>query len=258
MKIQISYKYYFFIFLLFLTLVLHAQEGITVTYHGRQGIPQIVKDLMANQGYSVPEMEFAYSLSIVNGESNYTLDSMLFRSYPEDFNKNLIWDRLVKKYNEKVFTFQRGVFIDGRCYKGDINYISNVVVDKQKRKSILGIDCYYAEYTVGNRIYEVWFTEDLPFTDGPIPLYNLKEVDIPLLPGLILEMNEITEGYSFVAVDIMVGEPRDLSNYSVNCEKTLPIGQYDAIAYRNLMSKIALSLNSNNIVLGQWYSAIKR
>ncbi|MFT5815191.1 MAG: GLPGLI family protein [Ulvibacter sp.] len=254
-NIKISFSFIVF-YTIFLSSIL-AQQSISVNYQGKIGFSKAYREALAFQGYSIPEVEWAYTLSISEGKSDYTLDSIVFRAVPEDFRTEIIWDRLSKRYNDKAFHYQRGVFTDGVCYQGEINYIKDVEIHRDKRRKILGLECYFAEYSIGERIYEVWYTEDLPYSDGPVQFYHLREIDIPLLPGLILEIDELTEGYSYKAVGISVESLRDLSDYTVKCDKILPIHKYDAITYRSLVEKYGKKLNSKNIIPNYWYSATR-
>lgn len=73
-------------------------------------------------------------------------------------------------------------------------------IDKKKTKNILGLNCYFASTKVGKDFHQIWFTNDLPYQDGPFPA--VKEYNYNL-PGLVLE-HIMGDGYTTTAVDITI------------------------------------------------------
>ena len=71
-------------------------------------------------------------------------------------------------------------------------------IDKTKVKNILGLSCYFASTQIGQDRHQIWFTNDLPYQDGPF--YAAKEYNRNL-PGLVLE-HTMGDGYTVAAVDI--------------------------------------------------------
>lgn len=244
--------------LMSITSFLMAQNNIAIVYQGRQELSKAGQDLMNAQGFPLPKMVSSYTLVIENGSSQLTLDSLMFQNTDDNFKKYLIWDRISKFYNNKKFNYQKGVFVDGRCYGGFVNYVSEVKIFKERSKSILGLKCYYAEYSVDNHEYEVWYTEDIPYTDGPFRLNEFNRVNVPLLPGVVLEMQESPDGSFFKAEDIYVGKIKNSSDYSIECNEYLPIVSYDKLSYRNMLEQHAFKLSGADIIVGKWYSAMKK
>lgn len=254
-----KYTIIFFVFWVVLlnSTTIFGQDAISIVYQGRQELSKAGQDIMNAQGFLLPKVVSAYTLTIRGGSSDYTLDSLVFQNTHENFKKYLIWDRIHKVYNENKYSYQKGVFIDGRCYESNINYVRELDIDKTQKKRILGLDCYFAEYDVDGHHYEVWYTEDLPYTDGPFILNEFNNVNLPLLPGVVLEIQESPNGSFFKATDIIVGENCNLPNYSVDCKDILPIKKYDRSSYRNLLENHAVKLTGNDIVVGKWYPSVK-
>ncbi len=84
-------------------------------------------------------------------------------AYFEEYNKNIDWD-----------------------------------IDLTKAKTILGLKCHYAFAKIGADSHEIWFSNELPYKDGPFlaaKKYNKN------LPGLVLE-HTMGNGYTTTAVNI--------------------------------------------------------
>ncbi|NRS91046.1 GLPGLI family protein [Chryseobacterium sp. 16F] len=60
-------------------------------------------------------------------------------------------------------------------------------------KTIQKYICQKATLEFGGRIWEAWFTQEIPFQDGPYIFSNL--------PGLIIEMNDSKKHYSFILTE---------------------------------------------------------
>lgn len=71
-------------------------------------------------------------------------------------------------------------------------------IDKSKTRTILGLNCYYARAEISNNLHQIWFTNDLPYKDGP---FLSKDVESCHLPGLVLE-HIMGDGYTTTAIDV--------------------------------------------------------
>ncbi|MGH1437053.1 MAG: GLPGLI family protein [Lewinella sp.] len=74
----------------------------------------------------------------------------------------------------------------------------NWEIDKTKTKKILGLECHYASVVINKETHQIWFTNDLPYKDGPI--HSRKKYHCNL-PGLVLE-HIMGDGNTTKAVDI--------------------------------------------------------
>ncbi len=63
---------------------------------------------------------------------------------------------------------------------------------KSETKEIMGYKCNLATCDYRGRIWNVWFTLDIPISEGPWKLYGL--------PGLVLEANDSKNHYTYKAV----------------------------------------------------------
>lgn len=65
---------------------------------------------------------------------------------------------------------------------------------KNENKTILGYKCQKAETNYRGRNWIVWFTPEIPISDGPWKLYGL--------PGLILQAEDKKDEFNFICVGI--------------------------------------------------------
>ncbi|EKB57835.1 GLPGLI family protein [Bergeyella zoohelcum] len=70
-----------------------------------------------------------------------------------------------------------------------------------EKKEILGYQCTKATTKFRGRNYTAWYTTDIPFSEGPYLLGNL--------PGLILELYDDKNHYSFTAIAVDT-QPKDI------------------------------------------------
>ena len=73
-------------------------------------------------------------------------------------------------------------------------------------KNILGYDCIMAHTNYHGRQWTVWFTPEIPLSEGPWKLCGL--------PGLILEATETSGQHSFVATGIEITDKEIVPIYS--------------------------------------------
>lgn len=76
-------------------------------------------------------------------------------------------------------------------------------IDKSKTKDILGFKCYYATTEIGKNAHKIWFTNDLPYENGPF--HSEKNYGCNL-PGLVLE-HIMGDGYLTKAIDVKFLDP---------------------------------------------------
>ncbi|SNV48365.1 GLPGLI family protein [Chryseobacterium taklimakanense] len=91
--------------------------------------------------------------------------------------------------------FEKESFIKYESIVDDL-YSINYIFDNSKwqlledNKRIEDFNCKKAKIIFGNRIWEAWYTIDIPFQDGPYKFSGL--------PGLIIEIYSIDEDYRFL------------------------------------------------------------
>ena len=91
----------------------------------------------------------------------------------------------------------------GFAYFEDCDEGVNWEIDKTKTKQILGLNCYYASAKIQDVVHQIWFTNDLPYKDGPI---HSRKKYLCNLPGLVLE-HIMGDGNTTRAVDIKFTAP---------------------------------------------------
>lgn len=78
-------------------------------------------------------------------------------------------------------------------YKENTPKIAWTISEKYTRV-IAGYNCYYAQGQFGGRTWNVWFTPEIPSSEGPWKLGGL--------PGLILCAQEVTDCYNFDCIAV--------------------------------------------------------
>lgn len=82
-------------------------------------------------------------------------------------------------------------------------------IDKTRKKWILGQECNYASAKIDKVLHQIWFTNTLPYKDGPVHSRQKYHCN---LPGLVLE-HIMGDGNTTSAIDIRFIEPfADLKN----------------------------------------------
>ena len=149
------------------------------------------------------------SVSDFESYGNYKLDRIRFEkmrdgTYPEWFTSNggdfvgRYMFQVFKNHPEGKMTVTDHVFLTDKFkYEEDLNAFCWDILDDTV--SIEGYLCQKAMCDYGGRTWEAWFTEELPFSDGPYKFHGL--------PGLILKVNDTRKHYYFNFVSIEVPEP---------------------------------------------------
>lgn len=75
-----------------------------------------------------------------------------------------------------------------------------------QKRNIIGYDCQMAETDWLGRHWTVWYTEDIPISEGPWLLYGL--------PGLILAAQDNEQIYRIEAVAIKQSKEKDINIYN--------------------------------------------
>ncbi|WP_185144732.1 GLPGLI family protein [Chryseobacterium sp. SC28] len=135
-------------------------------------------------------------------ETKFKLDSIYDRVTSE-FIQTGIAPKVSLKYelNFGIFkNFSKREFLDihnissrNFAYKDSFPKLQWQV--SNSKKEILNYFCKSATVNFGGRVWEAWFTDEIPINDGPYKFFGL--------PGLILEIYDLEDNYHFVATSIL-------------------------------------------------------
>ncbi len=102
---------------------------------------------------------------------------------------------LYKNHPERMMTYNSTVFLAGRFYYEEpLGAFDWEILDDTM--SVKGYLCQKAVCQYGGRHWEAWFTDELPFSDGPWKFHGL--------PGLILKVADTHRHYCFDFISIGV------------------------------------------------------
>ena len=103
--------------------------------------------------------------------------------------------QLFKGFPRGKMTMTDIIFLTGKfMYEEDLGLFEwNILEDTM---TIEGFLCQKAMCNYGGRTWEAWFTDELPFSDGPYKFHGL--------PGLILKVADTKNHYSFDFVSVEV------------------------------------------------------
>lgn len=232
-----------------------AQEVVSVIYQGQNKLSRAASDAIIASGYIPVTSIDSYTLQLGRTKSKFTLDSIKYERVEEEYySKYLCWETTYKNYNDKSFNYAECAFDDGQCYHGTINYVRDVAIDRKIIRKILGFTCYSAVYRIGDVSYEAWFTEDLPFSDGPFGLDSQKRLTMPLLPGVILEVMDKSTGSYLHAKNIVVLTQPALNN-TPSCSVSQDVENFDKMRHFAAKQERSIRLRAKDIILGKWYHA---
>lgn len=95
--------------------------------------------------------------------------------------------RIVKEYKEEKITNHNKIGTNAYMYTEDMQIGEWKLLDE--KKEIHNFQCQLAEIEFGGRVWQAYYTTDLPLSDGPYKFSGL--------PGLIVLLQDIEEHYSF-------------------------------------------------------------
>ncbi|KWW24748.1 MAG: GLPGLI family protein [bacterium] len=144
------------------------------------------------------------TISSFEGYGNYQLDRIRYQKMSEGgyfdwFSTNAsgfvgrFMYQIYKNFPFGKMTYTDMLLIEGRFkYYEDMDEFDWIILDDTL--SIAGYLCQKAVCQYGGRSWEAWFTDELPFSDGPYKFNGL--------PGLIMQVADTRNHYCFSFVSI--------------------------------------------------------
>lgn len=165
-------------------------------------------------------------LSKFSSYKNLTVDSILMRSTQEQIADAAIEGRLstgefmtiYKNYPAGRLTHTEKICQDWFRYEEEMPSFDWELTDSVA--PVLGYECQSARCKFRGREWTVFYTEDIPLTDGPWKLHGL--------PGLIMKASDADGHYTFECIGIKSKADRPITIYKVPFNKTDRKGYYDA------------------------------
>lgn len=160
-------------------------------------------DLVGNKEFSIFESQGKFkrdSLISISGNKVY-LDNSKLPKYNQAYS--------VIKFKDSLL-YQEPMPVQNYKYKERL--ITNWQIITEKRKKVNGYDCMLATTNYGGRIWEAWYTLEIPIQEGPYKFSGL--------PGLIVELYDQEKHYNF-----------RMHSFKLNSSKNLKfrINQVDAV-----------------------------
>lgn len=152
-------------------------------------------------------------------ESNYCENNLAVKS-----------DLIISKQNKKSDTIYLLDKIDGASIYSQKSFLLNWKILDEK-KNIAGYKSHKAEFFYKDEKWIAWFTNDLPFQDGPFIFKGL--------PGLILIIEN--ENYRFELVEI--SKYKTFCDININNRKEISYEKYESI-FKNISEKNTNLINS--------------
>lgn len=165
-------------------------------------------------------------LSKFSSYKNLTVDSILMRSTQEQIADAAIEGKLstgefmtiYKNYPAGRLTHTEKICQDWFRYDEEMPKLDWELTDSVT--TVLGYECQSARCEFRGREWTVFYTEDIPLTDGPWKLHGL--------PGLIMKASDADGHYTFECIGIKSKTDRPITVYKVPFNKTDRKGYYDA------------------------------
>ncbi len=173
----------FLLFLFFQTLV--NSQDLTVIY---KATPKPNEMLVAERPLAAMDIKtYMYSLTIKDGKSKYSRDSVLVTNVSSNLNEYWCYQNIYKDYKNDLWIKSSGRYIDNAAYMRSIlkltenNHFS--WVESGRSAEILGIECI----EVKHKDKTAWYAPSMPISDGPLyGIFGLK--------GLVLK-NETSNAF---------------------------------------------------------------
>lgn len=164
-------------------------------------------------------------LSKFSSLRNLTVDSIIMRSTQEQIVDAAIEGKLstgefmtiYKNYPDGHITHTEKICQDWFRYDEEMPEFDWELTDSVT--NVLGYRCQSARCSFRGRVWTVFYTEDIPLTDGPWKLHGL--------PGLIMKASDEKGHYTFECIGIRSKSGRPITVYKVPFNKTDRTGYYN-------------------------------
>ena len=164
-------------------------------------------------------------LSKFSSYRNLTVDSIIMRSSHEQIANAAMEGKLstgefrtiYKNYPAGKLTHTEKICQDWFRYDEDMPQLEWELTDSVT--TVLGYECHEAKCEFRGRKWTVYYTEDIPLSDGPWKLYGL--------PGLIMKASDDKGHYTFQCIGIKSNADRPITIYKVPFNNVKRIEYYD-------------------------------
>lgn len=215
-----KYKFTFFQILFFSFLYSYSQkDAVVIQYlqYNNTAKQNTMIDVLAIQGKKAVFQE-KYSTKTYGHDATDAEPGSITVNKPDDFDPYLQIDRSKK---EVLFYDRMGPNI----FLIKDNYIEPKWNITTETKKIAGYTCTKATTDFRGRLWEAWFTVEIPLPFGPWKLHGL--------PGLILDAKDSTNTYAFVAKSIKFEKSAFLDK---DFTKLMPAHNTKPITYKQYLS----------------------
>lgn len=164
-------------------------------------------------------------LSKFSSFKNLTVDSIIMRSSQEQIANAAMEGKLstgefmtiYKNYPEGKLTHTEKICQDWFRYEEDMPQFEWEMTDSVA--NVLGYECLSAKCKFRGREWTVFYTEDIPLSEGPWKLHGL--------PGLIMKASDEKGHYTFECIGIKSKADRPITIYKVPFNKVKREDYYD-------------------------------
>jgi GLPGLI family protein len=210
-------RHFFLFVLLFLAYSLQGQSipslcimyENTDAYNPLQRTPHLASYIMRKDGVELIRGTERSTLRLYEHAGIYTTDSV-YIEFPGNDAK--AWRYSIISIRDYVAGHKLSIYPN---LPADFAYFEHCDetlkwnIDKTRKKRILGLECSYASVTIDKVLHQIWFTNALPYRDGPAHSRQKYHCN---WPGLVLE-HIMGDGNTTRAIDIRFIEPfADLKN----------------------------------------------
>lgn len=188
--------------------------------------------------------------------NSYTLDSLLcsdqgsaiqmdiLANGSRKYGKRIVSYNILKDFKGHQIDYTDNVGGEHYRYQENLPAFNWKLVNEQKK--IWNYTCQKALCEFRGRLYEAWFTNEIPINDGPWKFYGL--------PGLILEVYDTQKHYSFVFVGLRNSDAniKMLSRQYIKTSREKYLKAYknyikDPIAFISASSGMKVTLNNSSV-----------